>query len=128
MARLVTKFKYLKPNRKVSAGGYAKYIATREGVEKIDDTKKFAPATEKQKNLIEIILKDFPTARICLNMSITLKSKIKARHLILSQELWKITLMKSWAEKHMPITLLPVLVPRNSVHTDCLPMTVFRFS
>lgn len=59
MARLVTKFKYLKPNRKVSAGGYAKYIATREGVEKIDDTKKFASATAKQKNLIEKILKDF---------------------------------------------------------------------
>ena len=63
MARLVTKFKYLKPNRKVSAGGYAKYIATREGVEKIDDTKKFAPATEKQKNLIEKILKDFPDSK-----------------------------------------------------------------
>lgn len=53
MAKLVTKFKYLKPNRKVSADGYAKYIATREGVEKIDDTKKFAPATEEsnRKNL-----------------------------------------------------------------------------
>lgn len=41
MPRLVTKFKYLKylkPNRKVSAGGYAKYIATRDGVDKIDDT------------------------------------------------------------------------------------------
>ena len=78
MARLVTKFKYLKPNRKVSTGGYAKYIATRDGVEKIDDTKKFAPATVKQKNLIEKILKDFPdsTVRICLNMSITLKSKM----------------------------------------------------
>ena len=63
MAKLVTKFKYLKPNRKVSAGGYAKYIATREGVEKIDDTKKFAPATEKQKNLIEKILKDFPDSK-----------------------------------------------------------------
>lgn len=63
MARLVTKFKYLKPNRKVSAGGYAKYIATREGVEKIDDTKKFAPATTKQKNLIEKILKDFPDSK-----------------------------------------------------------------
>lgn len=63
MARLVTKFKYLKPNRKVSAGGYAKYIATREGVEKIDDTKKFAPATTKQKNLIERILKDFPDSK-----------------------------------------------------------------
>ena len=59
MAKLVTKFKYLKPNQKVSAGGYAKYIATREGVEKIDDTKKFAPAKKKQKNLIEKILKDF---------------------------------------------------------------------
>lgn len=38
MAKLVTKFKYLKPNRKVSAGGYAKYIATREGVEKFDSS------------------------------------------------------------------------------------------
>lgn len=63
MAKLVTKFKYLKPNRKVSAGGYAKYVATREGVEKIDDTKKFAPATAKQKNLIEKILKDFPDSK-----------------------------------------------------------------
>jgi hypothetical protein len=63
VAKLVTKFKYLKPNRKVSAGGYAKYIATREGVEKIDDTKKFAPATTKQKNLIEKILKDFPDSK-----------------------------------------------------------------
>ena len=63
MAKLVTKFKYLKPNRTVSAGGYAKYIATREGVEKIDDTKKFAPATAKQKNLIEKILKDFPDSK-----------------------------------------------------------------
>lgn len=63
MAKLVTKFKYLKPNRKVSAGGYAKYIATREGVEKIDDTKKFALATAKQKNLIEKIIKDFPDSK-----------------------------------------------------------------
>lgn len=63
MAKLVTKFKYLKPNRKVSAGGYAKYISIRDGVEKIDDTKKFAPATAKQKNLIEKILKDFPDSK-----------------------------------------------------------------
>lgn len=63
MARIVTKFKYLKPNRKVSTGGYAKYIATREGVEKIDSSQKFAPATAKQKNLIEKILKDFPDSK-----------------------------------------------------------------
>ena len=34
MARLVTKFKYLKPNRKVSSGVYANYIATRPRAEK----------------------------------------------------------------------------------------------
>lgn len=63
MAKLVTKFKYLKPNRKVSTGGYAKYIATREGVEKIDSSQKFAPETAKQKNLIEKILQDFPDSK-----------------------------------------------------------------
>ena len=63
MARLITKFKYLKPNRKVSAGGYAKYIATRDGVEKIDDSQKFAPVTVKQKKLIDKILKDFPDSK-----------------------------------------------------------------
>lgn len=60
MARLVTKFKYLKPSARKGAGGYAKYIATREGVEKIDDTQKLAPATERQKKAIEKILRDFP--------------------------------------------------------------------
>lgn len=60
MAKIVTKFKYLKPDRKQSAGGYAKYIATREGVEKIDDSKKFAPVTVKQQKLIEKLVKDFP--------------------------------------------------------------------
>lgn len=63
MARLVTKFKYLKPNRKVSTGGYAKYIATRDGVEKIDNSQKFAPVTVKQKKLIDKILKDFPDSK-----------------------------------------------------------------
>ena len=60
MAKIVTKFKYLKPERKQSAGGYAKYIATREGVEKIDDSKQFAPATVKQQEIIKKLLKDFP--------------------------------------------------------------------
>ena len=61
MPRLVTKFKYLKPggNGK-SVGSYARYIATREGVEKIDDTHRHAPATKKQQALIERILRDFP--------------------------------------------------------------------
>ena len=65
MPRLVTKFKYLKPGgRGKSVGGYARYIATREGVEKIDDSHRHAPATQKQQALIEKLLRDFPEINI----------------------------------------------------------------
>lgn len=37
MPRLVTKFGYLKQGKRKSPGGYARYIATREGVEKLTD-------------------------------------------------------------------------------------------
>lgn len=63
MAKMITKFKYLKPNARQSVGGYAKYIATREGVQKIDKSFNFAPSSVKQKNLIQKILKDFPDSR-----------------------------------------------------------------
>lgn len=63
MAKLVTKFKFLKPGARQGRGGYAKYIATRDGVEKIDDSKRFAPATWNQKQLIKTILCDFPDTR-----------------------------------------------------------------
>lgn len=63
MARLVTKLKYLKPNRKQSKGGYAKYIATREGVEKIDESFRLSPATVNQVRLIQKLVKDFPDTK-----------------------------------------------------------------
>lgn len=64
MPRLVTKFKYLKPGAGgKSVGGYARYIATREGVEKMDDSHRHAPATQKQQVLIEKILRDFPDTK-----------------------------------------------------------------
>lgn len=64
MPRLVTKFKYMKPGvRGKPAGGYARYIATREGVEKIDDSRRHAPATQKQQTLIAKLLRDFPEAK-----------------------------------------------------------------
>ena len=63
MARLITKFKYLKPNSNKDSGGYARYIATREGVEKIDDSFKHKPSTVKQKELIKKIIKDFPDCK-----------------------------------------------------------------
>ena len=65
MARLVTKFKYLKPNKKAK-GGYARYIATRDGVEKIDDSQIHEPATPKQRKLIDKISKDFPEVKSML--------------------------------------------------------------
>lgn len=61
MAKLITKFKFIKPGSK--AGSYLKYIATREGVDKIDDSKKNLPASQKQKDLIAQILRDFPDAK-----------------------------------------------------------------
>lgn len=60
MAKLVTKFKYLRAGERKGVGGYAKYIATRDGVEKIDESYKYAPATKPQEKLIQKILKDFP--------------------------------------------------------------------
>lgn len=73
MAKLITKFKYLKSSARQSVGGYAKYIATREGVEKVDDTFKTDPPTEKQKKLIERILRDFPDSNSMLEYEDYLK-------------------------------------------------------
>lgn len=63
MAKLITKFKYLKPNARQSVGGYAKYIATREGVDKIDESFKLAPVSVRQQQLITKILRDFPDSK-----------------------------------------------------------------
>ena len=75
MARLITKFKYLKPDERNHFGGYAEYIATREGVEKIDKSKRNAPATNKQKQLIKKILSDFPDSKSSLEYEDYLKEK-----------------------------------------------------
>lgn len=83
MAKLVTKFKYLKPGSN-SAGKYLKYIATREGVEMIDNSKKYAPATVKQKQFIEKMLLDFPDATESLEYAdyIAKPNRINASELI----------------------------------------------
>lgn len=83
MAKLVTKFKYLKPGSN-AAGRYVKYIATREGVEMTDDSKKYAPATVKQKQFIEEMLLDFPDAAESLEYAdyIAKPNRINASELI----------------------------------------------
>ena len=57
MARLIQKTGFI--SRK-NAGGYMKYIATREGVEVLTGK---GPTTEKQKELVAKLLKDFPDVR-----------------------------------------------------------------
>ena len=56
MAKLVQKSGYIKSGK---AGGYMKYIATREGVEKLAGN---GPVTKGQKELIQKLLHDFPDA------------------------------------------------------------------
>lgn len=68
MAKLITKFKYLKPNARQSVGGYAKYIATREGVDKIDESLKFAHSSVKQQQFIQKYSRIFPIAKIVWSM------------------------------------------------------------
>ncbi len=56
MAKLVQKSGYIKSEK---AGGYMKYIATREGVEKLAGN---GPVTKGQRELIQKLLTDFPDA------------------------------------------------------------------
>lgn len=60
MARLIVKSPYIKCGGGNSAGGYMRYIATRERVELIQDDR---PPTRKQEQLIAKLVKDFPDAR-----------------------------------------------------------------
>ena len=60
MARLIVKSPYIKCGGGQSAGGYLKYIATRERVEIIPDDR---PPTPKQTQLIAKLVEDFPDAK-----------------------------------------------------------------
>ena len=60
MARLIVKSPYIKCGGGQSAGGYLKYIATRERVEIIPDDR---PPTNKQTQLIAKLVKDFPDTK-----------------------------------------------------------------
>ena len=60
MARLIVKSPYIKCGGGQSAGGYLKYVATRERVEIIPDDR---PPTNKQEQLIAKLVEDFPNAK-----------------------------------------------------------------
>ena len=60
MARLIVKSPYIKCGGGQSAGGYLKYIATRERVEIIPDDR---PPTNKQTQFLAKLVKDFPDTK-----------------------------------------------------------------
>ncbi len=63
MPRIIMKSPYIKPNSKTHIGNYVSYIATRDGVEKADNTQKFMEATEKQKQIIKKLISDYPDSK-----------------------------------------------------------------
>ena len=89
MARLIVKSPYIKCGGGKSAGGYLKYIATRERVEIIPDD---SPPTRKQEQLIAKLVKDFPNAKELMEYEdyITHPTKASASALIM------LTLEENW--------------------------------
>ena len=89
MARLIVKSPYIKCDIGQSAGGYLKYIATRERVEIIPDNR---PPTNKQTQLIAKLVKDFPDAKELMEYEDYLSRPTKAT----ASALITLTLEENW--------------------------------
>ena len=89
MARLIVKSPYIKCGGGKSAGGYLQYIATRERVEIIPDDR---PPTNKQTQLIEKLVKDFPDAKELMEYEDYLSHPTKAT----ASALITLTLESNW--------------------------------
>ena len=89
MARLIVKSPYIKCGGGQSAGGYLKYISTRERVEIIPDDR---PPTQKQTQLIAKLVKDFPDARELMEYEDYLSHPTKAT----ASALITLTLESNW--------------------------------
>lgn len=89
MARLIVKSPYIKCGAGQSAGGYLKYIATRERVEIIPDDR---PPTRKQEQLIQKLVKDFPDTKELLEYEDYLSHPTKAT----ASALITLTLESNW--------------------------------
>ena len=89
MARLIVKSPYIKCGGEKSAGGYLKYIATRERVEIIPDDR---PPTQKQTQLIAKLVEDFPDAQELMEYEDYLSHPTKAT----ASALITLTLESNW--------------------------------
>ena len=63
MARLIVKWRYIKPGAPRQGEHYVDYIATREGVEIEGEQWKDKPATKEQEKLVNRLIADFPDCK-----------------------------------------------------------------
>ena len=66
MPRLIFKCPYIKggsPRAASRLGNYVRYMATREGAQRVPQDTGKLPATQKQQELVERLLQDFPLSR-----------------------------------------------------------------
>lgn len=63
MAKIIFTSQYMRDAPPAQLENYVKYIGTREGVEKIDESKLLLPATVKQQQLIQQLIRDLPSAK-----------------------------------------------------------------
>ena len=91
MARLIVKSPYIKCGGGQGAGGYMKYIATRERVEIIPDDR---PPTRKQKQLITELANDFPDTKNLLEYEDYIGCPTKAN----ASSLITLALEENWSQ------------------------------
>ena len=63
MAKLIFTSRYIRDAPPEHLQNYVRYISTREGVEKADESKKNLPATSAQKDLLRQHLRDMPDSK-----------------------------------------------------------------
>lgn len=63
MPKIIFTSRYLRDAPSAQLENYVRYIGTREGVEKADESKLLFPTTVNQKNLIRQLIRDIPTAK-----------------------------------------------------------------
>ena len=77
MARLIVKWRYIKPGAPKQGEHYVDYIATREGVEIDGEKWKEEPATKEQEKLVNRLIADFPDCKDSFEYQDYLSAKTK---------------------------------------------------
>ena len=77
MARLIVKWRYIKPGAPRQGEHYVDYIATRDGVEIEDEKWKNEPATKEQEKLVNRLIADFPDCKDSFEYQDYLSAKTK---------------------------------------------------